>query len=133
MLPVRSQSPSRQKPYLKLFQGLKLAPGSILIIEQGETLPQVVLRTEAYSQLNPNHRVGGNLTSNYSKDKACFPVKSQSLGIHFPLNIQARHQIQFLLLKWTQAWCQFLPKHRKPIHSKASESGPYHQSETSLD
>ena len=35
--------------------------GSILIIEQVETLYLFSLKTEAYVRFDPNHRIGGNI------------------------------------------------------------------------
>ena len=51
---------------------------SILITEQVETLHLFSLRTEAYAQFDPNLRIGGNLTSIFSKDRNLFSIRPKS-------------------------------------------------------
>ena len=41
-----------------------------------ETKSLIILRTEANSRFDPNHRAGGNLMSNYAKDISMFPIRS---------------------------------------------------------
>ena len=40
-----------------------------------ETKSLIILRIETCSRFDPNHRAGGNLTSNYAEDRSMFLIR----------------------------------------------------------